>query len=185
MLLIGGTELNISLSSGYAPTISTSVGQVVVSTGPTGGMLTRTPFLGVVNASVIQSIVITGDDDVNAINLGSVLAADYAALTSIVVDAGNGDDSLTASPDFADSLFGGDGDDSILGQGGFDTFSGGDGKDSIDGGTSGDGEDLVDVQGGTDTVAGNQGLDSILDPPAEINEAFTLSDELLTILKAV
>ena len=177
VLLIGGTELNISLSSGDAVSISAIAGQVVVSTGPTGGVLTPTPFLGSVNASVIQSIVITGDDDVNALNLGSVLAADYTALTSIVVDAGNGDDSLTGSPDFADSLFGGDGNDTILGQGGNDTLDGGDGKDSIDGGTGGDsilggdgadqliggdGNDSINAGNGADNVDGGLGNDTVM-----------------------
>ena len=157
-VLLIGTELNISLVRDDAVSISTVAGNVVVATGTTGGVLTPTLNLGSVNASAIQSIVITGGDEANDINLNGVLAADFTSLNSIVVDAGNGNDSLTGSPDFADSLFGEDGNDTILGQGGNDTLDGGDGADSIDGGT---GDDTILGGDGTDRITGDVGNDSI------------------------
>ena len=61
----------------------------------------------------------------------------------------------------------------MAGGGGIDVILGGDGDDSING------------QGGTDTIAGGQGVDTIADPANEINEAFTLSNGLLTALEAI
>ena len=48
----------------------------------------------------------------------------------------------------------------------------------------GDGDDFIDGQTGSDTVAGNQGIDVIADPVSEIDELFTLSAAILTLLEA-
>ena len=48
----------------------------------------------------------------------------------------------------------------------------------------GDGDDDIDGQSGSDTVADNQGVDVIANPVSEIDELFTLSAAILTLLDA-
>ena len=117
-VLLIGSELNITLVRDEAVRISSLAGNLVVQTGTSGGTLLPSTNIGPTSAGAIQSIVITGGDEAKEIDLSGVLAVDFTSLTSIVVDAGNGHDTLTGSPDFADSLFGEDGNDSISGQGG-------------------------------------------------------------------
>ena len=105
------------------------------------------------------------------------------------VNGGDGNDTIIAT-DGNDLLNGGDGNDRINAGGGNDIVTGGDGNDSLIGGggndiiLGGDGDDFIDGQTGSDTVAGNQGVDVIVDPVSEINELFTLSAAILTLLEA-
>ena len=176
-VLLIGSELNITLVRDEAVRISSIAGNLVVQTGTSGGVLTPTANIATTSSSAIQSIVITGGDEANDIDLSGVLAADFTSLTSIVVDAGNGHDTLTGSPDFADSLFGEDGNDSISGSGGNDTLDGGDGADTIIGGaavdsirggdgadsiTSGDGADSIEAGNGSDSVDAGNGDDTVM-----------------------
>ncbi|MBC7818323.1 MAG: calcium-binding protein, partial [Planctomycetaceae bacterium] len=46
----------------------------------------------------------------------------------------------------------------------------------------GDGDDTLNGQGGTDVIAGNEGTDTIVDGPAETNEAFTFPASVLAAL---
>ncbi len=166
-VLLVGSELNITLVRDEAVRISSVGGNLVVQTGTSGGVLTPTANIATTSASAIQSILITGGDEASEIDLSGVLAADFTSLTSIVVDAGNGNDTLTGSPDFADSLFGEDGNDSISGSGGNDTLDGGDGADTITGGTvtdsirGGDGADSITSGDGADSIEAGNGSDSV------------------------
>lgn len=139
-----------------------------------------------VPASSVERLVVVGSDTDNAIDLSGVLASDFTFVDSISgealqieVDAGNGHDSITGSPDFAATLIGGHGNDVITaigasegltidGGNGSDTIMAGDGADLIRGGdnsdsiTAGDGNDTVFGADGHDTVAGDAGDDLIL-----------------------
>ena len=113
-----------------------------------------------VATSAVTSIVVKGGDAANNINLNSVTNVTYPNIASggIRVDAGNGDDVIVGSPFYGDSLLGGDGKDTISGQGGADTIDGGNGNDSIIGG---DGDDVLIGEDGNDTISGDLGNDSI------------------------
>jgi hypothetical protein len=102
-------------------------------------------------------------------------SVDLASFNDIVVDAGRGDDRVsldtangaftTAKPTF---VFGGSGDDSLIGGSGDETFFGGSGNDFVDGngGTDtaflGSGNDTFvwDPGDGSDTVEGGSGFDT-------------------------
>ncbi|HEX6024252.1 MAG TPA: hypothetical protein VFZ00_19845 [Solirubrobacter sp.] len=73
-----------------------------------------------------------------------------AALTSITMDGGSGNDTLWGS-NGADTLIGGSGNDSIDGQQGADSAQLGSGNDTYTW-DAGDGSDTVDGQGGTDEL---------------------------------
>ncbi|TXT28944.1 MAG: Ca2+-binding protein RTX toxin, partial [Planctomycetota bacterium] len=176
VFVVAGPGLNIVMENDDALSITSVGGQVVVSTGTTGGTLTPSLFVGPIDSNTIQTIDIAGGEGDNSIDLAGVLSADFTLLTTIVVDGGNGEDSLTGSPDFNDSLVGGDGADTINGQAGDDTLIGGDGGDSILGGvgidnissgdgddsvTGDDGDDIISAGNGQDTVTGGNGNDSI------------------------
>ncbi len=165
--LIVGTELNIQLDTNQNLRVGSFNGNVLVEISSNGGLLTPLGSLGSVPASSIQSIVITGGDLENNIDLSTVLAANFTSLTSINVNAGNGDDSITGSNDFADNIAGGDGNDTIDGQGGDDALNGGDGADVIRGGAGndnvlgGDGSDSITTDAGDDTVDAGNGSDVV------------------------
>ena len=114
VLVVGGTELNITLSLNDSASVSSLSGAVVVQIGTNGGNLLPVP-LGNLSASAVQSIVIFGGEEGNSIDLSGVHATDFTSLTSINVDGGNGNDSILGSNDFGDSLFGGDGADTLDG----------------------------------------------------------------------
>ena len=166
-VLVIGAELNITLSLNDNVSVSSVSGTVVVQIGENGGNLLPVP-LGNLSASAVQSIVIQGGEEGNSIDLSGVLATDFTSLTSINVDGGNGNDSILGSNDFGDSLFGGDGADTLDGQGGGNTLNGGDGADVIRSGANndsilgGDGSDNIDAGDGDDTVNAGNGSDNVL-----------------------
>ena len=159
-------ELNIVLNSSDTVRVSAPNGVVLIET-LNGTTFTPITSVSGVAASSVQSIVILGGDDGNTIDLSGVLAAQFTSLTSILVDGANGNDLLIGSPDFADSLIGGHGHDTIQGNGGNDTLLGGDGDDNVSGGTgddsinAGDGDDIVSADDGNDTVLAGNGQDSV------------------------
>lgn len=138
-------------------------------------------------ASDVRSITIVGSDGANEIDLSGVAPADFDFVDpvtmnplQIVVDAGNGNDTLRSSSGFDDTLRAGQGDDLIDARtstttallvidagDGMDTVFGGVGNDDIDGGDGddsilgGDGNDTIFAGDGNDTVEGNDGADSI------------------------
>ncbi len=113
---------------------------------------------------------------------------------------GNGNDTLVGG-DGDDKIFGergddqiggGDGSDTLNGAGGDDTLVGGDGDDTLLAGGGADvalgnlGDDYVKGQGSSrDTIAGGEGQDQVFGLASEINELFSLPNELLTELDAV
>ena len=107
-----------------------------------------------------------------------------------VINGGDGDDSIRSGTG-NDLITGADGADFVNAQAGNDSVLGGDGNDTLFGGggqdvvLGGDGDDIVRGNGSSrDTVAGNEGDEDDLDDnrPGEINEAFTLSAQLLSAL---
>ena len=123
-----------------------------------GAILGTTPNVA---TSAVTSIVVKGGDGANSIDLSQVTNVTYPNLPlngGIRVDGGNGNDTITGSPFYGDSLLGGDGKDTINGQAGNDTIDGGDGADSITGGT---GDDSLIGEDGNDTITGDAGNDII------------------------
>ncbi|MCK6470526.1 MAG: calcium-binding protein [Planctomycetes bacterium] len=103
---------------------------------------------GPIAASQVTSILITGSNADENISVASVSSAAFTQLDQIVVDAGAGADTITGSNQFAESLIGGTGADSVVAQGGNDTLVGGSAElDTLSGG---DGDDLVIIEGGTE-----------------------------------
>ncbi len=132
--------------------------------------------LGNFTANSIGTIRIEAGDGNNTIDLSGVTSTNFGTSLQIIITAGNGNDTFIGSPDFANSVLGGDGadtltggnkndtlnggngNDSILGLNGDDLLKGTDGRDSIDGGT---GNDSVEGGDGKDTLLGGAGNDSI------------------------
>jgi Ca2+-binding RTX toxin-like protein len=110
------------------------------------------PVVPGIQASSLQSLSIITDDFDDVIDLSRLTSTEFSALTSITVDTADGDDRITGSDDFAESVQAGDGADTLLGGGGNDTLDGGDGDDSIVGGNGrdlllgGDGQDIINDQ---------------------------------------
>lgn len=157
-IFLASGELNISLGAHENVAVQSIAGNVVVTLSDGTSPLVPTPSLGTIPASAVKSIVVQGGDDANSIDLGNVTAAVFSSLPTILVKAANGNDLIIGSPDLANDLAGGDGNDTIQGQGAVDTLSGGDGSDSISGGL---GNDQIDAGDGRDTVSGGDGADSI------------------------
>src|SRR5712691_1776807 len=152
-LFVGG-ELFVSSDGGDSITVRQNAsGSVEILAN--GTILGTAPN---VLTSAVTSIVVKGGDDANTIDLNEVTATTYPSVTSIKVDAGNGDDAIIGSPFFGDSIQGGDGKDTIDGQGGNDTLDGGDGDDTV---TGGDGDDSLIGEDGNDTITGDAGNDTI------------------------
>ena len=113
--------------------------------------------LPVIPAATVQQIQIQGGDGDNAIDLSNVGQTffSYTDLggdgVQIVVNGGDGHDTITGSLDLDDTLEGGDGDDILNGNLGDNSLDGGDGDDSLSGGA---GDDYLDGDDGRDTLLG-------------------------------
>lgn len=159
-----GTDLSLFVDEGDDITVQNDTTTGNVSVTVNGSPATNVPSIP--SSSLTALNVIAGDDD-NVVDVSSVTSTDFPALTTIVVQAGDGDDNITGSPDFADVISGQDGDDTITGNGGDDTIDGGDGDDSITGDAGldsidgGDGADRIDAGDGNDNVLGGDGADSL------------------------
>ena len=166
VLIVAGSELNITLNVRDNVSVSSLGGNVIVQIGPDGGQL-QPVAIGTLAASSVQSIVITGGDAENTIDLSGVTSAAFTGLTSISVNGGNGNDSILGSDDFGDSLVGGDGADTLDGQGADNTLDGADGADVIRGGigidsiSGGDGADNISAGDGNDTINSGNGSDTV------------------------
>ncbi len=118
-------------------------------------------------ASDVSALLITAGDQDNVIDLSPLTAAAFTSLTTIRVDAGDGDDMITGSDDFGESFFGEDGNDTLTDGGGPDSLNGGDGNDQIDGLgganslSGGDGNDTITSGADADTIDAGDGQDSI------------------------
>ena len=138
----GTGALTATVTAATPLTITCVGGDVKLSDGtnttnPGGGM-------GTVDCVDVKSIVVTGDNDANTINLEGV-AGEYSALTSVLVNAGDGVDTIIGSQ-HADRLVGQRGNDIVSGRGGNDTivWNGGEGDDENNGE---DGVDTIEVNG--------------------------------------
>jgi Ca2+-binding RTX toxin-like protein len=118
-----------------------------------------------VQATDPDSLPGTGDEtsDLVVTRNGSPVAScsllDAAApINRLVIDGGNGNDTITVDDAVLVSVQanGGNGQDVIDGGGGNDTLSGGNGKDSLDGAA---GDDQVDGGNGADNLQGGLGVD--------------------------
>ncbi len=119
-------------------------------------------------------IVFVGPETVQVTLAGSSVV--YVSLNGVATDrvrnvedvtGGDGNDTITGDG-LANRLYGGAGDDLLSGAGGKDTISGGAGNDTIIGGSSGDslsgdsGHDLIMGGTGGDKIDGGSGNDTIL-----------------------
>lgn len=117
-------------------------------------------------AQVTSIVISTGSGD-NVIDLSGVTATAFANLTQISVVTGNGNDVITGSPDVANEVDAGDGDDLLTGGAMADSLDGGDGNDTLDGGLAadtldgGDGDDVITGGGGDDDLRGGDGEDTL------------------------
>jgi hypothetical protein len=113
-----------------------------------------------INLANVETVAINtgdGDDQVNA--------SSYGAMPALVVDAGEG----------ADTVLGGRGGDSLAGGKGNDLIEGGFGGDTIDAGV---GDDTVvwNPGGGSDTVDGGKGLDAFVFDASNASETISILD---------
>jgi Ca2+-binding RTX toxin-like protein len=120
-----------------------------------------------VRVTDIQSITIRGGSGPNLIDLSQVSAATFPNLTSVSVNGGDGDDTILGTADIGDTIFGSDGNDSIIAGAGSDHIDSGDGHDTVSGGEgdntiiAGDGNDLVVAGAGADSIKGGDGDDTL------------------------
>lgn len=182
-ILTGPTELTIFVDDGDAATVQRNVTTGNVEVLDENGQ----PYDSIpsIQADQLTSLNIFADDADNFLSVAPVNASEFSMLNTIVIESGNGDDVITGSDDFAetidagdgadtitggggdDTIDGGDGDDSILGGAGQDSIIGDDGQDTIDGGAdaddidAGDGQDSVDGGDGDDTINAGDGLDTV------------------------
>jgi Ca2+-binding RTX toxin-like protein len=128
---------------------------------------------GVANLDTITFFLGDGDDSATA-------SAQANAAIEFLVSGGNGNDTLTGSPN-ADVIGGGEGNDTIVGLAGVDLMDGGGGDDAITGGPGnepnqmgGDGADtfIWNPGDGSDGLAGGPGVDTMLFNGSAGNEAF-------------
>lgn len=97
-------------------------------------------------------------NDVAVLDGSDSIAVDLNSISVETFYAGAGDDSLSSSGGTPVVIFGGAGNDSIVGGSGDDVLSGGDGADSIAGGA---GDDLL-IADSDDTVDGGSGVDTVV-----------------------
>lgn len=123
---------------------------------------------GNVMSGLVQSIVVNGGTGANRIDLTGVSRQDFtnSGGISLSVFGAEGNDTVIGSS-FADSIdggpgedviFGGNGSDTLLGDSGNDFILGNGGSDSIHGGT---GHDELSGQRGSDTLVGGDGTDTL------------------------
>ena len=169
--------------NGELSVLSDDADSIVVRTNPVDGVSlqviengVQSTTLGNVQVADITSINVRGGSGANTIDLSGVAAADFTGLTSVSVTGGDGDDIITGTTDFNDTIIAGDGNDTVTvgvgatfvdGGDGHDTITATDGDDTIEGGDGHDvimagvGNDSVRAGDGHDTVSGEDGDDTI------------------------
>lgn len=159
-------EIDITLG----PTDNVAIQENPTAPGIVAVLINGTPAASfpTISAGSVTKILINGGDDANLIDLTGLTASVFNnPALSIEAHGANGADTLLGSDSLNDSLDGGHGADSIVGNGGNDTLLGDDGNDSITGGTgndninSGDGQDTVDGGAGNDTIDAGDGSDVV------------------------
>jgi Ca2+-binding RTX toxin-like protein len=128
---------------------------------------------GVADLNTITFFMGDGDDTATA-------SAQANAAIAFLVNGGNGNDTLTGSPN-ADVIAGGEGNDTIVGLAGVDLMNGGGGDDTITGGPGnepnqlgGDGDDtfIWNPGDGSDGLIGEAGNDTMVFNGSAGNEVF-------------
>ncbi len=164
-VLTGPTDLTIFVDDGDSATVQRNQTTGNVEVLDANGQ----PYQSIpsIQASLLTSLNIFADDADNTLSVAPVNAAEFSALSTIVIDAGDGDDVITGSDDFAEMIDGGDGNDVITGGGGSDTIDAGDGNDLVTGGAGldsifgGNGQDTIDGGAGNDNIDAGDGQDSV------------------------
>ena len=145
-----GTDLTVTSDADDAITVTCVAGAVQVNGAPVA-----------VNCADLTSLVVQGGPGANAINLAGVTttAFTHSPAPTVSVHGNGGNDTITGS-DFADTLDGDDGNDSIVPgknpTGTTDDARGGAGDDTITW-NPGQGDDLNEGGDGNDTTAVNGG----------------------------
>ncbi|MFO0819097.1 MAG: dockerin type I domain-containing protein [Pirellulales bacterium] len=171
--------------------IGTPANDTVTSNGDTV-TINGEPVTAGANLIEIQVNTLSGDDQITlALNLPNVRKVvdagegndnvDVSAMQDATIFGGLGDDTIVGSP-IADLIYGGSGNDTISGLGGIDTIYGGEGNDIITGGTGndnlfgGDGSDRFIWNNGdnSDIVEGDEGVDVQIVNGAAAGDAFLL-----------
>jgi Ca2+-binding RTX toxin-like protein len=131
-------DLLVTSDAGDAITITSTGGEVKVNG--------NNPGTGAADSADIDSIRVDGGPNGNAIDLTDVDAAEFPAVTSILLNGGGGEDTINGSQ-LSDRIVGGDANDQSLGNGGNDTlvWNPGDDDDLNEGGA---GNDTIEVNGG-------------------------------------
>lgn len=150
---------------------------------PTSATLDSSGQLVVIGTSGEDQITISQDETTAGAPLKNLIVSfngvweyfDASTVKSVVVDSGDGDDSVDVSVNLPTTINGGNGDDDLTGpdtgallngEAGNDRLAGGAGSDTLLGGggndslTGGDGADLIDGEGGNDTIVGLSGADT-------------------------
>jgi Ca2+-binding RTX toxin-like protein len=117
----------------------------ITCSGPAGNVLVNgaNPASGPKACAAITAIEVNGGPGANAIDLEGV-GAEFAGLTSVLVNAGDGVDTITGSQ-HADRLVGQRGNDIVAGRAGNDTIVW----------NGGEGDDVNNGEAGTDTIEVN------------------------------
>ena len=136
--------------------------------GPGGNVRVTVDAVPIVTAqpcNTVTSLRITATGNFNnTINLSLVSAAEFTVLTSVDVDGGPGNDTITGSF-FADQLRGGSGNDVIIGLGGNDREFGDEGNDIL--GNPSSVFNAVADDAGNDQFFGGPGSDSFFWEPGD------------------
>lgn len=162
---ISPTELTIFADDGDSVTVqrNSTTGDVEVLDAAMQPVAAIPTF----QASTLTALNIFAGDADNTIDVSALTASEFPALTTIVIDSGDGDDVITGSDDFAELIDGDDGNDTITGNGGDDTIDAGDGNDLVTGGAGndsilgGNGQDTIDGGADADNIDAGDGQDSV------------------------
>jgi Ca2+-binding RTX toxin-like protein len=146
-----GGVLNVTSDGSDPITIVCTGGNVQVNGADPGGTATA--------CTAITSIGVLGGPGANNINLNGVTTAAFTGLNSVIVNGGDGNDTIAGS-EFPDLLNGSTGNDRVIGQrnagGTRDQMLGGVGDDTLVW-NPGDGDDTMDGEAGFDTIEVNGG----------------------------
>ena len=148
--------------------VGSNSGNLLVETSSSSGTFVADSSLGQILASDVTRIEIHGGPTGSLLDVTGVTSSVFTSPDfEVLVQGGNGDDTIMGTADIDDTLRGGDGADSIMGLAGGNTIDGQDGDDTILAGpgndtvNAGDGEDSVVGDLGDDVVDGGDGADSI------------------------
>src|SRR6185295_13208001 len=145
----GELDINGDIASDDIVISRNAAGAILVDDAGAVAVSGGTPT--VANTALINAFGRDGDDRITLNEADGALPAAH-------LFGGDGNDSLIGGSG-GDQLFGEDGNDTLLGRGGFDLLFGGAGNDTL---TGGDADDQMFGQGGNDRMIWNPGDDSDL-----------------------